>query len=401
MSVITFSIIFSSTSIVSNAYEVDRYFLEYPEPATSESQGYAVLMLEDSAGVDYVHTFAWSTSSVTSDGSAGVPPSVGINVSSSKITFNMITSDSSSTGRWCIRLYESLKESGHELSIATNSGTSFSYNYSAFGLTITGFNCNGNVTNIVKSGTFYAPDVTFADNFEIEWIMEIIDTLAQSGEDISSILSKITQIYNSVDTVESKLTTISSYLSTIKTDNAAIKADVDAILAKLNTYLGSLQSSIDKGNDLQEENNALQEENNETTKNIFSSITDFFGSFFQNLIDTIIGVIVPSSEEMSSLFDRLNTFFSNTFDFLYFPFDFIITVFDIFLNSDSSTGLTFPGFSIMGHQVWGNQTYDLADDELVNIILGYVRMGTGGLLAFAFVGYLRNFFEKRFGGGGN
>lgn len=388
-------------SIESRAYEVDRYFLEFPEPATSDSQGYAVLMLEDSAGVDYVHTFAWATSCITSDGSAGVPPTVGINVSSSKITFDMITSDAASTGRWNIRLYEALKESGHQLSIATNSGTSFTYNYSAFGLKITGFNCNGNVTNIIKSGTFYAPDVTFADNFEIEAIAEIIDLLAQLDANGANILSKVTQIYNSVDTVETKLTNIYNTLTSIKSDSTEIKADVDAILAKLNTYLGTLQNSVDKGNDLQEENNKLQEENNETTKNIFSSITDFFGSFFQNLIDTIIGVIVPSSEEMSSLFDRLNTFFSDTFGFLYYPFDFIIRLFGVFLDSDSSTALTFPGFSIMGYEVWSDQTYDLAADSLVNTICSYVRMGTGGILAFAFVAYLRNFFEKRFGGGGN
>lgn len=149
------------------------------------------------------------------------------------------------------------------------------------------------------------------------------------------------------------------------------------------------------------EQTEVQKEQAETSKGILSSITDFFGSFFDNLINSVISVFVPSSEEMSGLFDELNQFFSDTFGFLYYPFEFIIKAFDIFLNSDSSTGLTFPSFSIMGYEVWGKQTYDLASDELAGTVFTYVRIGTGTLLSMAFVAYLRNFFDKRFGGGGS
>ena len=139
----------------------------------------------------------------------------------------------------------------------------------------------------------------------------------------------------------------------------------------------------------------------ETQKGIWQTIKDFFGSFFDNLINSIIHVIVPTSEEMSNLFNRLNDFFAETFGFLYYPFDFIIDAFNIFLEADSETGLTFPGFSIMGYEVWPDMTYDLTSEPVVNTIFGYVRMGTGALLAMWFVNYLRNFFDKRFGGGGS
>lgn len=142
-------------------------------------------------------------------------------------------------------------------------------------------------------------------------------------------------------------------------------------------------------------------EQTETQKGIFQKISEFFGSFFQNLIDSIIHIFVPTKEEMSDLFDRLNNFFAETFGFLYYPFDFIIDAFNIFLEADSETGLTLPGFSIMGHEVWGDQTYDIASEPIVGTIFGYVRMGTGAMLAMWFVNYLRNFFDKRFGGGGN
>lgn len=144
-----------------------------------------------------------------------------------------------------------------------------------------------------------------------------------------------------------------------------------------------------------------QEEQTETQKGIWDSIKDFFGSFFDNLINSIIHVLVPTSDEMSDLFNRLNDFFAETFGFLYYPFDFIIDAFNIFLEADSETGLTFPGFSIMGHEVWPDMTYDLTSEPIVNTIFGYVRMGTGAMLAMWFVNYLRNFFDKRFGGGGS
>lgn len=168
-----------------------------------------------------------------------------------------------------------------------------------------------------------------------------------------------------------------------------------------NDKLGEANALQEEANTLQEEANTLQEEANETSRGILSSITDFFGSFFQNLIDSVISVFVPDSETMKGLFDELNQFFSDTFGFLYYPFEFLIQAFDVFLNSDSSTGLTFPSFSLMGYEVWGEQTYDLGSDELTGNIFSYVRLGTGALLSLAFVNYLRNFFDKRFGGGGS
>lgn len=140
-------------------------------------------------------------------------------------------------------------------------------------------------------------------------------------------------------------------------------------------------------------------EQTETQKGIFGSIKDFFGSFFQNLIDSVIGLFVPSSDEMSDLFGQLNDFFSDTFGFLYAPFDYLIQLIGVFTSSTGTTGLTLPGFSIMGHEVWGDQTYDISSDPVAGQVLGYVRIGTGVLLAGWFIMYLQDFFKERFGKG--
>lgn len=140
-------------------------------------------------------------------------------------------------------------------------------------------------------------------------------------------------------------------------------------------------------------------EQTETQKGIFASIKEFFAGFFQNLIDSVIGLFVPSTEEMGGLFDELNQFFSDTFGFLYAPFDYLFRLVGVFTSSTGSTGLTFPGFSIMGYEVWPDMTYDIANDPVAGKVLEYVRMGTGVLLAGWFIMYLQDFFKERFGSG--
>ena len=174
-------------------------------------------------------------------------------------------------------------------------------------------------------------------------------------------------------------------------------------------YASAIKDSIDDGNDLIEEGNKLQEdanklqkEENETSKGILSSITDFFSSFFDNLINSIISIFVPSSEEMGALFDRLNQFFSDTFGFLYYPFEFLIQAFDVFIGSSTDVpSLTFPEFSIMGYKVWDSQAVTFEDNEIALNLFSSIRMVSGVILSFAFVNYLRVFFDKRFGGGGS
>ena len=169
----------------------------------------------------------------------------------------------------------------------------------------------------------------------------------------------------------------------------------------------SLQDSIDQGNDLIEEGNELieegnklQEEQNETSKGILSKITDFFGSFFDNLINSVIHLIVPTDEEFDEISESFVTFFNEHFGFLMFPINLFTDFMGVFFNSSpSSAKLTFPSFSIMGYKVWDNYVVDFKDLPLVADIFSYVRTGVGVILVFAFLNYLRDFFEKRFTGG--
>lgn len=153
-----------------------------------------------------------------------------------------------------------------------------------------------------------------------------------------------------------------------------------------------------EGQKLDNIDGTLQEQH-ETQKGIFSKITEFFGSFFQNLIDSVIHLFVPTAEEMGEIFDRLNTFFEEKFGFLYYPFDILIRLFDVCTSNAGTTLITFPGFSIMGYQIWEDIEVDLLNSISMNVF-SYVRIATGILCLFWFINYLRDYFDKRFGGGG-
>lgn len=164
--------------------------------------------------------------------------------------------------------------------------------------------------------------------------------------------------------------------------------------------LGQVEDAVkDTGNKIDKTTDAVEEQTKEQ-KGFFKSVLDFFGGFFGNLIDAVIGLFVPSAEDMQGLLQQLNDFFSKTFGFLYYPFEVIIQLFQALVSSGKGTSITFPGFSIMGYAVWEDISYNLADNELGKLIFPTVQTISGVLLGGWFIMYLRRFFEERFGGGG-
>ena len=92
------------------------------------------------------------------------------------------------------------------------------------------------------------------------------------------------------------------------------------------------KKSLDKAND-------LQKESNETSKGILGKITDFFGSFFENLK----GLFVPEDGYFSDFFTRLNDFFADKLGMLYAPIDMFITFLNTIKDASSTdSGITFP-----------------------------------------------------------
>lgn len=123
-----------------------------------------------------------------------------------------------------------------------------------------------------------------------------------------------------------------------------------------------VNGSIQQGNQLQQEQNnlqqqgnQLQQEQNQTTSNIFSSITDFFGSFFDNLVH----IVVPEEGYFEDFFSRLNDFFSEKLGMLYAPIDMLVELLETIKNSSGSSGIVFPELEFNGYVIIEEQTVDL------------------------------------------
>lgn len=224
---------------------------------------------------------------------------------------------------------------------------------------------------------------------------EIFEQMKESNAETNSILTEIKLLAEAIH----GLILEGGSGATGSLDTTNLETIVQTQITNNETYHEEQKEQLEtQHNELMEQNKTQHEEN----KSFFSSVTDFFGSFFDNLVDSVVGIFVPDDETMTEMFNELELFFEERFGFLYFPFDFLTDLFDVFINSgDSKTVLTFPGFKIMEYQIWNDMTYDLSSEPMVSDIFGYVRTGTGVLLAAWFVGYLGRFFDKRFGGGGN
>lgn len=123
-----------------------------------------------------------------------------------------------------------------------------------------------------------------------------------------------------------------------------------SVSVSLNTILYIQQSSVDevptiKVSDVQanqnlEDINTNAEQTNQNTAGILSKITDFFGTFFENLI----GIFVPEDGYFSEWFNKVNILLSEKLGMLYAPFDLVISTLQAIYSADSTdTGIPFPG----------------------------------------------------------
>ena len=100
----------------------------------------------------------------------------------------------------------------------------------------------------------------------------------------------------------------------------------------------------EESNKLQEEENKLQEESNKIQQGIFDKIAEFFGSFFENIINALKSLFIPEDGYFEDFFSRLNDFFSEKLGVLYVPIDIFVELMSGLMDKKYASGwLYFPG----------------------------------------------------------
>lgn len=140
-------------------------------------------------------------------------------------------------------------------------------------------------------------------------------------------------------------------------------------------------SLVQQGNQLQEQANTIANEQKETSKGILGKITEFFGGFFSNLENSILHLVVPTAQEITTFLDSVNTWFSARLGFIWYPFDLAIRLVSALAGGSADSLFTVPSLSLnilgQSYTIWNELTVNL--DEFG--IFVYVRFFTSALLA--------------------
>lgn len=159
--------------------------------------------------------------------------------------------------------------------------------------------------------------------------------------------------------------------------------------------LSRIEGQIIKGNGIESEQLEEQKKQGEEKRGFFASVL----AWFSNFPDMVLGIFVPSDDVFSSFMDDMKAFLNEKLGFLGYPFELFSKLVSLIADPGSTT-LTFPGFSIMGHEVWKNTTYDLAEGlSPFSVLLDAIKVGTSVVMVAAFIMYCQKKFDQVLGGG--
>lgn len=108
-------------------------------------------------------------------------------------------------------------------------------------------------------------------------------------------------------------------------------------------------------------------------------------------------LFIPSDEYFSDLWERLNTFFSERFGFLWFPFEYTISLIDRLMDlEDTDPTIAIPRLAFGDFELIPAQTYtfDFVAEEPWSSIHGYYLLAIDAAMILAFVGLLRSKLQE-------
>ena len=113
----------------------------------------------------------------------------------------------------------------------------------------------------------------------------------------------------------------------------------------------------------------------------------------------LLGIVVPDQDAFGSFMDDMKTFLNEKLGFLGYPFELFARLVSLIAKPGTST-LTLPGFTLMGHEIWKDTTYDLAAGlSPFKALLDAVKVGTSVIMVSAFLLYCQRKFDQVLGGG--
>lgn len=216
----------SSEVHISNGHE---FYVNYPEPPTSSTQGYLNIVQRPSNGGAYsLQTYFWNCVAVNSE--TEIPAFIDIDLTKYDLDLGVT---SYSLGDVFYVLYE-INANGDIRFKKSSSSSSF---YTEFSGTAVAWRAYGNCT---IENAFTSTDnftVYYSDDGSTALLMEVIGLLNNAEIADDYIMETLHGILNSVDGVENQLSSVCSYLKSINNKLTTIEDDLEAIYDKLDEIL--------------------------------------------------------------------------------------------------------------------------------------------------------------------
>lgn len=115
------------------------------------------------------------------------------------------------------------------------------------------------------------------------------------------------------------------------------------------------------------------------------------------IIDGLKRLFIPSDTFFKDYFDDLYNWFSVKFGFLTIPIDILVQVLDVFTSSQKVDFIvTLPPLSIMGEDVWPEQSFNFTDfmEKDFAFLITAIQTGTSILLILSFIDLCRKKYDE-------
>ena len=132
-------------------------------------------------------------------------------------------------------------------------------------------------------------------------------------------------------------------------------------------------------------------------QNLYYSIKNFFSGFFRNLNNSLKSAVVPSGDDVMTLLQDMNDWFSERFGFIWYPFDLAIDIVGAFALGEPDSKITVPALTL--NMFGGIKLWDEFQADLDPIgFLEYVRFFTSAIMCCGVAGLALNKWNEWIGG---
>ena len=256
-----------STSFSSKAADLE-FYLNYPEPQVTDTNGYFMLLLQrNNTGEYFVFTYFW-TVAVYNSSDVLSPCWADITLSTSTFKFT-IGGNLTGQNMQAYYILHDVTDNGNYYNTYSSSSSAFTRNFSNSGVTIKGFKYGGNV-KLSFNGTFSALPFTVFFNtdgsseilrdiyYEIaishtDLLDELILIMQDSNNDLKSVLDWLEDIDNNFISVNENLHSLYEMGQMILNEQLKTNNWLEKIWQAILNFFTPNQDDEDKKNELEDE----------------------------------------------------------------------------------------------------------------------------------------------------